>query len=73
VGDDGLWYPKMDPHSFEEELGSIYHCYILLASSEDGHLQKPINDKKICSHFLVWWMKGQTCNPLRWIPKDSWK
>jgi hypothetical protein len=24
VGDDGLWYPKVDPNSFEEELGSIF-------------------------------------------------
>jgi hypothetical protein len=23
VRDDGLWYPKVDPNSFEEELGSI--------------------------------------------------
>jgi hypothetical protein len=46
VGDDGLWYPKVDPHSFEEELGNIY-CYdILLTGYEDGHLRKPINDHK---------------------------
>jgi hypothetical protein len=36
----------VDPHSFEEELGSICRCDILLAGSEDGHLRKPINDHK---------------------------
>jgi hypothetical protein len=36
----------MDPHSFEEELGSICHCYVLLVCCENGHLQKPINDHK---------------------------
>jgi hypothetical protein len=36
----------MDPHSFEEELGSIYRCDILLAGYEDGHLRKEINDHK---------------------------
>jgi hypothetical protein len=36
----------MDPHSFEEELGSIYQCDILLAGCEDGHLLKPINNHK---------------------------
>jgi hypothetical protein len=30
VGDDGLWYPKVDSHSFEEDLGSICCCDILL-------------------------------------------
>jgi hypothetical protein len=38
VGDDGLWYPKVYPHSFEEDLGSINHCDILLTVCEDGHL-----------------------------------
>ena len=46
VKDYGLWYPKMDPHSFEEELGSIYHCDILLTGCEDGHIRKLINDWK---------------------------
>jgi hypothetical protein len=32
VVDDGLCYPKMDPHSFEEVLGSICCCDTLLAS-----------------------------------------
>jgi hypothetical protein len=36
----------MDPHSFEEELGSICHCNILLIGGEDGHLLKLINDHK---------------------------
>jgi hypothetical protein len=36
----------MDPHSFEEEIGSIFCCDILLAGFEDGHLQKLINDHK---------------------------
>jgi hypothetical protein len=46
VKDDGLWYPKVDPHSFKEELGSICHYDILLTGYEDGHLQKLINDHK---------------------------
>jgi hypothetical protein len=46
VRDDGLWYPKVDPHLFEEELSSIYRCDILLTGCEDGHLGKPINDHK---------------------------
>jgi hypothetical protein len=46
VGDDGLWYPKVDPHSFEEELGSISRCDILFTGYKDGHLRKPINDHK---------------------------
>jgi hypothetical protein len=46
VEDDGLWYPKMDPHSFEEDLSSIFHCDILLTGCEDGHLQKLINDHR---------------------------
>jgi hypothetical protein len=39
-------FPKMDPHSFEEEIGSIYHCDVLLAGCEDVHLRKLINDNK---------------------------
>jgi hypothetical protein len=38
VEDDGLWYPKMEPHSFKEELGIICHCDVLLADCEDVHL-----------------------------------
>jgi hypothetical protein len=36
----------VDPKSFEEELGSIYHCDFPLVGCEDGHLRKPINDHK---------------------------
>jgi hypothetical protein len=43
VNDDGLWYPTMEPHSFEEEVGSIFHCDALLAICEGGHLRKLIN------------------------------
>jgi hypothetical protein len=46
VGDDGLWYPKIDPHSFEEEIGSICCCDVLLAGCEDVHLRKLIKDHK---------------------------
>ena len=46
VGDDGLWYPKVYPHSFKEEIGSICRCDILITGCEDGHPQKPINDHK---------------------------
>ena len=56
VRDDGLWYPKVDPHSFKEELGSIF-CYdILLTGCEDGHLLKMINDHKYTViSLLVGW------------------
>jgi hypothetical protein len=36
----------MDPHPFEEELGSICHCDALLVGFDNGHLQKPINHHK---------------------------
>jgi hypothetical protein len=38
VRDDSLWYPKVDPNSFEEDLGILYHSGILLRGYEDGHL-----------------------------------
>jgi hypothetical protein len=44
--DDGLWYLKVDPHWFEEELGSTYQYDILFIGCEDGHLRKLINDNK---------------------------
>jgi hypothetical protein len=36
----------MEPHPFEEELGSICHCDVLLTGREDGRLLKPINYHK---------------------------
>jgi hypothetical protein len=36
----------MEPHSFEEEIGSIFFYDILLTGCEDCHLRKPINDYK---------------------------
>jgi hypothetical protein len=56
IKDDGLWYPKMDPHSFKEELGSIYHCDALLAGCEYGHLRKPINYHK---YTIIAFLGGQ--------------
>jgi hypothetical protein len=56
VGDDGLWYPKVNPNSFEEEHGSILCCDILLTGCEDGHLQKPINDHK---HVVISLLGGR--------------
>jgi hypothetical protein len=41
-----LWYAKVNPHSFKEELGSICPCDVLLANYEDGHIQKLINEYK---------------------------
>ena len=35
VRDDGLWYPKVDPHLFREKLRIICHCDILLKGCED--------------------------------------
>jgi hypothetical protein len=53
VEDDGLWYPKVNPNSFEEELGSISRCDSLLTGYEDGHLRKPINDHKHAVIFVL--------------------
>jgi hypothetical protein len=41
-----MWYPKMNPHSFEEDIGSICCCDVLIVGCEDGNLRKPINDHK---------------------------
>jgi hypothetical protein len=41
-----MWYPKMNPHSFKEEIGSICHCDALLENYEDGQLQNLINYQK---------------------------
>jgi hypothetical protein len=38
VRDDGIWYPKVNPKLFEEELGSIDRCDSLLTGCEDGHI-----------------------------------
>jgi hypothetical protein len=38
VEDDVLWYPKVNPNSFDEEIGVIVHYEILLTDCEDGHL-----------------------------------
>jgi hypothetical protein len=46
VGDEDLCYPKVNPNSFKEELGSLYRCDTLLTICEDGHFQKPINKHK---------------------------
>ena len=46
VKDDGLWYPKMDPHSFKEDLDNICRCDVLPAGCEDGHLRELINEHK---------------------------
>jgi hypothetical protein len=56
IGDDGLWYPKVNPNSFEEDLGSIIHCDSLLTGCDDGHLRKPIKDHKhtVISVLGVW-------------------
>jgi hypothetical protein len=46
----------MDPHLFEEDLGNIRHCDILLVGYKDGHLQKLINDHKyMVISFLGGW------------------
>jgi hypothetical protein len=48
----------MDPHSFQEDLGSIFHCDVLLAGYEDGHLGKSINDHKCKIIGLLGGWKG---------------
>jgi hypothetical protein len=56
IRDDGLWYPKLNPHSFEEEISSIRCCEILLTFCADGHLRKSINDhKQTVISFLGGW------------------
>jgi hypothetical protein len=41
-----MWYPKMDPHSFEEELEIFVIVMFLIVGCEDGHLRKLINYHK---------------------------
>ena len=36
--DDGLWYSKVKPNMFEEDLSNICHCDIPLTGYEDGHI-----------------------------------
>jgi hypothetical protein len=36
----------MDPHSFEEDIGSIFRCDIIFTGCDDGHVQKSFNDQK---------------------------
>jgi hypothetical protein len=50
VGYDGMWYPKVNPSSFEEVIGSIGHCDSLLTGCEDVDLRKPINSHK---HIVI--------------------
>jgi hypothetical protein len=35
---DGLWYPKVQLKSFEEEIGNIGHCENLRTGCDNGHL-----------------------------------
>jgi hypothetical protein len=46
----------MDPHSFEEDIGSICHYDVLLVDYEDGHLRKLINDHK---YAIIALLSGQ--------------
>jgi len=43
---DGLWYHKMDPHTFKEELGITFLYDSLIAWCDNDHLQKLINHQK---------------------------
>jgi hypothetical protein len=61
VIDDGMWYPKMDPHSFKEDLGCICHCDILLTGCDDDHLRQPINDHK---HTVISLLGGRQARHL---------
>jgi hypothetical protein len=56
VGDDGIWYPKVDPHSFEEDIGGICRYDILLTGCEDVHLRKLINEHK---HIVISLLGGR--------------
>jgi hypothetical protein len=51
IKDDGLCYPKMYPHSFEEDLGSGLCCDALLAGDHNRHIGKLINHHEKHSHF----------------------
>jgi hypothetical protein len=55
IGDDGLWYPKVHPNSFEEDLGSISR-YENIDCCEDGHPRKSINNHK---HAVISMLGGQ--------------
>jgi hypothetical protein len=60
VRDDGLWYPKVDPHAFEEELSNICLYEIILTGCQDVHLQKSINEhKQTVISFLGGWKSIQ--------------
>jgi hypothetical protein len=59
----------MDPHSFEEELHSTFHCDILLAGCEDGHLRKPINDHKYAVISLLGGRKARHVIHLDGFPR----
>jgi hypothetical protein len=44
IEDNSMWYPKMNPNTFEGDLNSGLGGDTLLVGCQDGHLRKPIND-----------------------------
>ncbi len=46
IWDNGLWDPKVYPHSLKEELNSGLYCDTLLAGCHDGHLRESIDDNE---------------------------
>jgi len=36
---DGLWDPKVFPHSFKEDFSNGFYCDILLVGHHNGHLE----------------------------------
>ena len=46
IWNDGLWDPKVYPHSFKEEFNSGFCCDILLADRHNGHFRELVDDHK---------------------------
>jgi hypothetical protein len=44
IGDNSLWYPKMNPNMCEEELGGGLDFDALLAGRQNCHLRESINN-----------------------------
>ena len=46
IWDDRLWYPKVYPHSFKEEVSNGFSYDIVLAGHHNDHLREFVDDNK---------------------------
>ena len=46
IWDNGLWDPKVYPHSLKEKLSIVLYCDTLLAGCHDGYLREFFDDHK---------------------------